>query len=168
VLFKLGIACIGMEFFLIPGFGVFGVSGGLLLIAALVMASQTFGNFAPGTDIQQMTQTIGVLSGAIIVTVACAVALSRFLPHMPFLGSMILAPPGADLDQGPRLRPYDELEVALVGRQGRAMSSLRPAGKAEIDGEYLDVFSDGVYIEADTPIEVVRRDGNRIIVREVS
>jgi len=168
VLFMLGIACIGLEVFVIPGFGVFGVSGGLLLLAALVMASQTFGNFAPGTDVKQMTQTIGVISGAIIVTVFSAVVLSRFLPHMPFLGGMILAPPGADLDQGPRLRPYDEQDAVFVGRQGLAMSSLRPAGKAEIDGEYLDVFSDGGYIEAGTPIEVVRRDGNRIIVREVS
>lgn len=168
VLFMLGIACIAMEVFVIPGFGVFGVSGGLLLLAALVMASQTFGNFAPGTDVQQMTQTIGVISGAIIVTVFCTVALGRFLPHMPFLGSMILAPPGTELDQGPKLRPYDEQEAVLVGRQGLAMSSLRPAGKASIEGEYLDVFSDGGYIEAGTPIEVVRRDGNRVIVREVS
>ncbi|MBA3314096.1 MAG: hypothetical protein H0T47_12525 [Planctomycetaceae bacterium] len=168
VLFMLGIACIGLEVFVIPGFGVFGVSGGLLLLGALIMASQTFGNFAPGTDVRQMTQTIGVLSGAIIVTVVSAVAMSRFLPHMPFLGSMILAPPGAEIDHGPRLRPYEDGETAVVGKQGRAASSLRPAGKAEIDGEYLDVFSDGVYIEAGTPVEIVRREGNRVIVREIS
>jgi membrane-bound serine protease (ClpP class) len=168
VLFMLGIACIGMEVFVIPGFGVFGVSGGLLIIAALIMASQTFGNFAPGTDVRQMTQTIGVLSGAIVVTVVCAVAMSRFLPHIPILGGMILAPPGAELEHGPRLRPYEESSFVTVGKQGRAASALRPAGKAEIDGEYLDVFSDGVYIEAGTPIEVVRHEGNRVIVRELT
>ena len=56
---------------------------------------------------------------------------------------------------------------ALVGKRGRTASPLRPGGKAEIDGEYLDVFSDGGFIDPGTPVEVVRREGNRVIVREV-
>lgn len=170
VLFLLGLACIGLEVFVIPGFGVFGVSGGLLVIAALIMASQTFGNFAPATDFRQMTQTVGVLAGAIVVTVASTILMSRFLPRMPILGAMILAPPGTEIDSGPRLKPYDETEEyqALVGKQGRAASPLRPSGKAEIDGEYVDVFSVGGFIDAGTPIEVIRREGSRVIVREIA
>lgn len=169
VLFVLGLACIAMEVFVVPGFGVFGVSGGLLLFAALIMAMQTFGNFAPGTDFNQLTQTIGVLSGAIIVTVGAAILMSRFLPRMPILGAMILAPPGSEADTGPRLRPVDDGTGpgSLIGKRGRTKSPLRPAGKAEIEGDYLDVFSDGGFIDAGTVIEVVRREGNRVIVREI-
>ncbi len=167
VLFGLGLACIAMEIFVVPGFGVFGVSGGLLLFAALIMAMQTFGNFAPGTDFNQLTQSIAVVSGAIIVTVVAAVLMSRFLPRIPILGAMVLAPPGSEVDDEPRLRPLEDDPQALVGRQGVARTSLRPAGKAEFDGDYIDVFSEGGYIDAGTPIEVVRREGNRVVVREV-
>ena len=166
-LFMLGLACIALEVFVIPGFGVFGVSGGLLLIGALVLASQTFGNIEPGADFSAMTNTVGTLTGAIVVTVVSAVAFSRFLPAMPFFNSMVLAPPGSTA--GPQLRPEAlSAAAALIGRQGRAVSPLRPAGKAEIDGDYLDVFSDGPFIDSGTPIEVVRKDGMRLIVRELT
>lgn len=170
VLFLLGLACIGLEVFVIPGFGVFGVSGGLLLLAALVLASQTFGNFAPASDFDQMTDTIKVLAGAILVTVASAVVLGRFLPRMPIFSAMILAPPGVEVEAGPRLRPVGEASgpASLVGKRGRTSGPLRPAGKATIDGDYLDVFSEGGFIEAGTTVEVVRREGNRVIVREVT
>ena len=166
VLFAIGLGCIVMEMFVVPGFGVFGASGGLLIIGALILASQTFGNFSPGSDFRQMTQTIGVLSGAIITTIVCAVLISRYLPRMPILGGMVLAPPGSILAEGPQLRA-EEGVVSLVGQRGLTRSPLRPVGKAEIDGDYLDVFSEGGFIDANTEIEVVRHEGNRIFVREI-
>lgn len=166
-LFAVGIACLGLEVFVIPGFGVFGITGGLLILGALVMAGQTFGN-APGTDFNAMTESVGMLAGSIVVTVVAAMLMSRFLPAMPFFKGMVLAPPGADAVDGPLLRLDESAGPAsLVGRRGRAATTLRPAGKAEIDGDYLDVFSEGVYIDAGAEIEVVRREGNRLIVREV-
>ena len=47
------------------------------------------------------------------------------------------------------------------------MSPLRPAGIADIDGKRVDVVSQGEWIDATTPIEVIRVDGNRIVVRHV-
>ena len=61
-----------------------------------------------------------------------------------------------------------ESEHGLTGRAGVAVSPLRPAGIAEIDGTRIDVVSDGSFIEAGTGIEVTRVDGNRIVVRRVS
>jgi membrane-bound serine protease (ClpP class) len=52
-----------------------------------------------------------------------------------------------------------------VGARGTAATPLRPAGIAWLQGERVDVVSQGEYIEADMPIEVVRVDGNRIVVR---
>jgi membrane-bound serine protease (ClpP class) len=49
--------------------------------------------------------------------------------------------------------------------RGTAASTLRPAGIAHLDGERVDVVSDGELIEAGEPIEVIRVDGNRIVVR---
>ena len=168
VLFLLGLGCLALEIFVIPGFGVFGVTGGLLIIAALVMASQTFGNLGVGTDFDQMTGTVGTLAGSLVVTIGSAMIISRFLPHIPFLGSMILVPPGT-ADVGPRLREVDEAAspARYLGKRGVTLSSLRPAGKAEVEGDYLDVFSEGPYVDPGVSIEVVRQDGHRLIVREI-
>ncbi|MBI1995669.1 MAG: hypothetical protein HYS66_04275 [Deltaproteobacteria bacterium] len=52
-----------------------------------------------------------------------------------------------------------------MGKGGTAISPLRPAGIAEIDGERVDVVSDGEFLEPGVPIVVTRVDGNRIVVR---
>jgi membrane-bound serine protease (ClpP class) len=174
VLFLLGVGCLAMEIFVIPGFGVFGVSGALLVFAALVMASQTFGNLEPGRDLGEATKTVGIISGSTIAVIIIGILTSRFLPSIPLLNQMILTPPGmreSAAPDEPRLRP--ELTGSaphgseLLGRIGTTMTVLRPAGKAEIDGRYVDVVSDGPFLGEGTTIEVVRVSGNRIVVRGV-
>ncbi|QDT63099.1 NfeD family protein [Calycomorphotria hydatis] len=173
VLFVMGLACIAMEIFVIPGFGVFGVTGGLLLLASLVMASQTFGNIEPGTDFNAMARTIGVMGATLAVTIVLSVILNTYLPKLPFMSALILTPPGSDdvdpdepqLD--PSLRGPAEGMGALLGQTGTALTVLRPAGKAIINDDYYDVVSQGGYIDADTEIEVVAVEGNRVVVRVV-
>jgi membrane-bound serine protease (ClpP class) len=60
-----------------------------------------------------------------------------------------------------------ESDLKWVGKRGVAAAPLRPAGIALFEGERVDVVSQGEYIAADAPIEVVRVDGNRIVVRQV-
>ncbi len=174
LLFLLGAACLAMEVFVIPGFGVFGVSGALLLFASLVMASQTFGNgiLQPNHDLTDATWTMVTLSTSIIAVIVMAVALSKFLPRIPVLNRMILTPPGMETVQSPsdvQLRPdlADTGSLAsLVGERGETLTVLRPAGKARVAGRLLDVVSDGPYIPLGKPVEVVLITGNRIVVRE--
>jgi membrane-bound serine protease (ClpP class) len=52
-----------------------------------------------------------------------------------------------------------------VGATGVTASALRPSGKAMFGDKYVDVVSDGAYIDHGTPVEVIRIAGNRIIVR---
>ena len=172
VLFVLGMGCIAMEIFVVPGFGVFGVSGGLLIFASLVMASQTFNNLEPGRDISDATQTLGTLSASIIAVIVIAMSISRFLPRIPILNQLILTPPGMNESLNPdepRLRPEltDSLVGSLQGAHGTAMTVLRPSGKATIDGRVVDVVSDGGFIGEGDAIEVVRVTGNRIVVRQI-
>ncbi len=175
LLFLLGLGCLAMEIFVIPGFGVFGVSGVLLLFAALVMASQTFGNgiLEPNNDLTNATKTMATLSTSIIAVIVLAMALSKFLPRIPILNQMILTPPGMDSVQSPdepRLRP-DLAEIGafagLLGAQGETLTMLRPAGKARVNDRMLDVVSDGPFIPQGRPVEIVQISGNRIVVREV-
>lgn len=171
LLFVIGLGCIAIEVFVVPGLSVFGISGGLLVFASLVMASQTFGNLDPRTDFRAATQTIGTLSAAIVAVIGTAMLLSRFLPAIPIFNQLILTPPGTEghHPSEPRLRPEltgSDPRSALVGRVGTALTVLRPAGKAEIEGRPVDVVSEGPFVNEGARIEVIRVAGNRIVVRE--
>lgn len=180
VLFVIGLACIGLEIFVVPGFGVFGISGGLLVLASLVMAGTSFASFAMGSEagMSDLGRSAGTLGASLVSVVVITAVLNRYLPSIPFFNKLILSPPGMP-EPGevpePQLKP--ELGVSggtttildqdpqLLGQTGTAQSMLRPSGKAVIDGQYLDVVSEGPFIESGASIEVVEVVGNRIVVR---
>ena len=66
------------------------------------------------------------------------------------------------------LRTQQEDMKVLVGKSGTTTSVLRPAGIGDFDGVRLNVVTEGGFIEKDMPIEIVRVDGSRIVVRPVS
>lgn len=180
ILFLIGLGCIVMEIFVIPGFGVFGVSGGLLLFCALIMASHTFRDFNtlnPDADMTALASIMGSLTKSIVTVLVMVVVLNRYLPQIPIFNRMILHPPGdeGDLDEfAPRLRPGladDESEgaefLSLNGQEGVALSVLRPSGKVRVRDQIFDVVSDGPYIESGRTVEIIEVSGNRIVVREV-
>ncbi|MBL0419147.1 nodulation protein NfeD [Ramlibacter sp. AW1] len=160
LLAALGIALIALEIFVIPGFGVAGVLGILALLAGLVMTMSGAGS--------TWAFLIGLASRlvfSLLVAIALSLVLLRFMHRIPGARRLILEDKlaaGAGYASPP---PEDH---DLLGRTGRAWSVLRPAGIAEIDGERHDVVSNGELIEAGEPIEVIRVDGNRIVVRRMN
>ncbi|MFH0964126.1 MAG: NfeD family protein, partial [Planctomycetota bacterium] len=56
---------------------------------------------------------------------------------------------------------------ALVGKEGRSLTLLRPVGKARFGETHYDVVSEGEFIGKDRPVMVIRVDGRRIVVREI-
>jgi membrane-bound serine protease (ClpP class) len=173
ILFLIGAGLIALEIFVIPGFGVFGITGGLAVVFSLILASQTFVIPSTSAELSQLSWTMGMLSSSIISVVVAAAVLSRFLPYIPGLGSLLLAPPTL-AETGPRLDPRladvsigGVAAVDLLDRQGVAFSTLRPAGKAQIDGQLIDVVSDGGFVDPGTPVEVILVEGNRVVVRPI-
>ncbi len=55
----------------------------------------------------------------------------------------------------------------LVGKEGVAITNLRPAGAAEIEGKRVDVVTDGEMVVKGTRVKVVTVEGNRVVVRPV-
>jgi membrane-bound serine protease (ClpP class) len=53
----------------------------------------------------------------------------------------------------------------LVGKTGVAVSELRPAGIADVEGERLDVTTEGGFVPAGTPVTVVHAEGMRLVVK---
>jgi len=174
VLFLIGISCLALEVFVLPGFGVFGVSGGLLVIISLILAGQTFWVPVTSQDYTALSRSISSLLIAGVVFGVVAFSIGKFLPRSRLWDHMVLVPPG-----GKPLRAADEpilvrdeggrkTDHKRIGTQGETLSILRPAGKARFGEEYLDVVSEGPFIDPGTRVEVVRVEGMRIVVRKVT
>lgn len=168
VMFVLGLAFLAVELFVLPGFGVAGVAGICLMLASLVLASQSFIIPTTQTETLALAGNLVQIFGSMIVFFLLAVALARFFPHIPVFGRMVLPPPGEDDEiADSRLFEEDEetSESSLVGAIGVAASPLRPAGRMKLDDRYYDVLTLGEFIEPGTSIEVVEAHPSRIVVR---
>lgn len=174
ILFLLGAGCIALEAFVIPGFGVFGLTGGLLVVVSIVLAGQTF--YLPATieDYEQMGRSVTTLGTSVAALAGVAVFLGRMLPRTKLWDKLVLVPPGGGHPRDPnepRLDPHylehgDALRN-LIGARGEAFSMLRPAGRVRVGDKILDVVSEGRFIEQGQAVEIVAIEGNRIVVREV-
>jgi membrane-bound serine protease (ClpP class) len=160
VLFFLGVLLILVELFVLPGFGVAGISGiGLVLFSLTASRIGNVGFSFPGGG--EVSQAIVTLAASLVILVALMYSLGRYLPRLQSVNQLILAP---ELGSALGYTSAHENET-LVGRRGLALTTLRPAGTAEIDGERVDVVSQGTFIAAGEPVEVVRVRGSRVEVR---
>jgi membrane-bound serine protease (ClpP class) len=152
-----GVVLLALEVFVIPGFGAAGVLGILAIGAGLSLSL-----VGAGTTRAMVVAAVGRVALSLLVAFAGFLALLRLLPRLPFGRGLIL-----DSGLG-ALTGYvgtSEENPRWLGRHGTAVSPLRPAGIAELDGERIDVVSQGEYVEAGAPIVVVQVEGNRIVVR---
>ncbi len=144
----LGMILIIVEVFL-PGFGLPGIGGIVLVGAGVVMVGMHFGSLT----------AVGTL---LVIIAVLAVLISWVLRQASRGGGK-----RSDLFLQERddLRTQQEDMKVLVGKSGTTTSVLRPAGIGDFDGVRLNVVTEGGFIEKDMPIEIVRVDGSRIVVR---
>lgn len=167
MLFLLGLALIGIEIFLIPGFGVTGVCGILLVLAGLVLAGldKAPESTSDWVDLVRSMLTYGLtMAGAAVL----AFVLSRYLPKIPYANRLMLVPPEdrAEVEDLPHL-PGVEAAVSMLGQVGTATSMLRPSGTAKFGDRFIDVVSEGDFIAPGTPIQVIEVEATRIVVKRV-
>ena len=132
---------------IVPGM-VIGIIGTILIIAALVLA------FVKGGVVFGFGLLLGVL-------LAGGILFWLWVTYFPRTGMgkrMILQKDGRDW------HGYDKKYALLLGKPGVALSMLRPAGIATIEGNRVDVVTRGEMIDAGNPVEVIEIEGNRIVV----
>jgi len=157
ILLSLGIVLIGVELFLIPGFGVAGVAGLLSIGAALVLSM--VGSMATGAD---YVQALGVMSLAGLVVIVMGWAIIRRLPASRRLArSGLMLGNATTREIGYLSSPVRD---ELIGVVGVAMTDLRPSGAGQFGEERIDVVTDASWISAGTPIRVVSSEGYRHVV----
>ena len=165
VIFLVGLALLFIEVFVTPGFGFMGVSGILCILISVVLALQRFVLPDPSLPdaVGLFVENLLTVFGSIFISLALFAILLRYLPKGGAFKPFILSATER-AEQG-----YVVGSVAqrvLLGRKGLAVTTLRPSGKAEIDGDTLLVVSDSEFIEAGTPVIVAEVRGNRIVVRK--
>lgn len=168
LLFAAGVACILLEIFVLPGATIFGLGGGLMVIASVVLASQTF--VVPHNDYQlaQLRDSLLGLIGVGIGVVVLAVVMRRYLPHTPLFSNVMLEPPSdAELEDISHREALVDLEH-LLGHEGLATTQLTPSGKARFGNELVDVIADGEVISRGAEVVVVAVQGNRVVVRSAT
>jgi membrane-bound serine protease (ClpP class) len=167
VLFVAGISCLMLEVFVIPGFGIFGLGGGALILLSLVLASQTFVIPRNAYQAVEFRNSLLAIAAAMVGIIAAASTINRWLPHTPFLGQMVLHPPSGAEAEAIRYSEALAHFEALVGQRGRTTTPLMPSGKARFGNELVDVVTDGEFVDRDMLVEVVEAQGSRVVVRPV-
>lgn len=132
----------------VPGFGVFGILGIASIIAALLFASR---------DVTSFLITLGIgLVGAIIALPL----LFKLFKRLGLIRKLSL-PDNMDVDAGYVSHTHKE---SMVGKTGEALTVLRPAGTARIDGQRVGVLTSGAFIERGQKIVVVEHTPGRVVV----
>jgi len=164
-LFVAGVGCLLLEVFVLPGFGIFGLGGGLLILASLILASQTFIFPANAWQMARLRDSVLVIAGAGVAVIVAAVLINRWLPYIPVLGGMVLQPPsGKEADDLSRRESLVHFEN-LLGARGTTTTQLTPGGKARFGDQLVNVIADSEIIPPGTQVIVMEVLGNRVLVR---
>jgi membrane-bound ClpP family serine protease len=167
LLFVTGIICVGVEIFLVPGFGVFGVGGGVLIIVSVVLASQTFVIPHNTEELRQLPYSLSMVLVSAAGAVAALVFVRHLLPRTRYGRHLLLEPPSGEAAEQLRQRESLVDWQYLTGKRGVTTTPLTPSGKARFGDDVVAVISDGELIDPGTEIYVEEVLGNRVLVKPV-
>lgn len=164
-LFAMGVLLIALEIFIIPGFGVAGISG--IILAVLGVGAALLAN--NGTSFEYVT--IGdVLESVALVLVMLMTAILLVIWSARHIASSRAAYPFVDHGVQDKAEGYTAFNTSLndlVGQVGEALTDLRPAGHIMVDGKQYDAESDDGYIHRGQAIVIDRIRDMNLLVKKV-
>jgi membrane-bound serine protease (ClpP class) len=159
LLLALGLTGLLLEVLPLPTFGVAGITGLLMLFTSVLLALA--GRTPSSSD---LLQALAVLAASLVLTMSVVYAWVRHLPNSTRFRGLIHQG-GATSADGFVAAPARH---DLIGREGKAMTDLRPAGVALVDGERIDVVTEGEYIPSGSPVRVLRAESYRHVVQALA
>ncbi len=164
LLVVVGVGLIIVELFVLPGFGFIGVSGIVMILLGIYMGLTRVPIPEYTWDYERMYDALRTLGLGLTMFFAFSVLSSYFLPKSPLFRRLILADSQQE-SQGYMVQSEEKATVRQ-GMRGVATSSLRPAGRGRFDGKTFDIMTQGEFLDKGTPIEIIRIEGNRLVVAE--
>ena len=160
----LGLALIGVEVFVLPGFGVAGIAGITLTVGSLILIminNNVFDfEFVPANDLLFAVAAAfgGLLGGITLLFIAGGrLSDSRFFKRVALTETQ-------DREQG---YTSSFIKECMKGKRGTAYTVLRPGGKIMIDGQLYDAYTRGEYIEKGQEVEVIEEETTSLRVKLV-
>ncbi|MBB6481034.1 NfeD family protein [Spirochaeta isovalerica] len=165
LLFLAGVVLLLVEIFIIPGFGVTGISGIILILLSLVLSRQDFvvPEFVWQWDL--FRKNLLYVSLSLVGALALIGVLMIMLPQSRLFSRLVLKSDG-DGGSDDAVESAGEVKSNRLGEKGTALTDLRPVGKADFSGEILIVQTDGEYIEKGSEVIVIKKEGLRLVVRK--
>jgi membrane-bound serine protease (ClpP class) len=161
VLAGAGILLIFYDIFHFGGLGLLAIPGFVLVLigvgCSLIPLNAGYTSPEPVLTAAQISG--GVLAAALLFGIIACLLIVQFMHRLPGTRRMVLAPPK------PAESAMTDNSGLFAGSIGRAVSDLRPAGKANFDGQLTDVVTSGEYISAGTPIVVLGRTQQQWMVK---
>ncbi len=167
LLFIAGLVALAIELFALPGFGIFGIGGLLMVFVSVVLASQTF--VWPTTSAQLSEFSVNLFWVACLALggMIGLLFMHKQLERLPMFRWVTLQPSGAD--------DLEELDIResivhldhLLGQEGLTTTRLNPSGKAQFGRDLVAVIGVGAMIDEGVPVRVVEVRGNLILVEEI-
>ena len=152
ILFVIGLLLLLAEIFFIPGFGLAGISGIAAILASIFL---TFGN------IVQATYSILIALG---ISVIGFFLLIKYIPSTRTWRKFVLSTEQKK-ELGYTVGTKDLKR--LTGKEGIAITPLRPSGIVEVNGKKLNALTRGEYVDSNTRIKIISVEGNKIVVEAV-
>lgn len=168
VVFLLGLALLLGELLVHPGTIIPGLLGALMMMGSLIWTMMDRYPSQPFLPTSAMlVRPMLNLGVAVVASAAVIVILGKYLPRTPLFSWIVLGKSNA---QGPSLSSHSSGSPTRVrvGEQGIATSVLRPSGKAQFDGEVVDVITQGGFVEPGKNVRVVEIEGARVVVEEMA
>ncbi len=169
LIFLAGLALLMLEFFVVPGFGVTGISGIVLIVASLVLTLVFNVGFKFKFDPEfNASAYVSKMTILVLVSTLAGFFISLWLGKKLILaetrfGSMALR---TELESDRGFTSQDMRNEKYVGKEGVAQTILRPAGKINIDGEIFDATAEHGYIEAGEKVKVTKFENAQLFVKK--
>ncbi len=149
---------VGFAELFVPSHGALALTSGVLAVSGVVCMFKYDTSWGVGTGL------------AIVVLAPFAVGFGmKIWPHTPFGKRIIGVPPEEEVAAA---RAVEEAAKAarraLMGKEGKVLTDLRPVGKVEIDGQRFEVLSETYFVPAGTKVKVTHADMETIKVRPVT
>lgn len=164
LIFIVGVVLVAIEIFAIPGFGIAGISGIILMVAGLALSmTDNIGFSFDANGLKQLLEAVIIVITATFVSIVGSIWLTKKLfGERTVFGQLSL---NTAMTQEDGYAPAGFENSTLIGATGIANTILRPAGKIEISNELYDAMSETGYIEKGTKIIVTGMSNTQLIVR---
>lgn len=170
----IGIVLLAMEIFVIPGFGIAGILGLLLLFVGLVGTFTRSDSLFPGSpqDRGELYRGITVVALALASSCVGFYFIAKHFASIPLLNRLVLKSAGDEEDfEGQLIAAMDPDPMgdapAKVGEEGSAITPLRPAGRVALGDRVVDAVADFGFIDSGTRVRVVSATAMRVAVEAI-